>query len=250
MKIDHLVVNVDSYVQEDENFIKKVHSIGLPYEPKWGKGTKGFKVSNIWIGNEYFELIKIKSKDGGGWIQSWTEDYHSGHRGLIGFALEVDDIEATYQKLVRQNIQLSTPEPLKFKWFFKLLSKTMPWKNSYLPKFEGMPFQFFLQQLNDEKSRAFMQKYMVPNSREKNINGILEVKIHGTLTEQDKNIIKALFQDYIITTDSTLTVSLGRQIISFVESKNHSVEVILDCDNEENSTKQLEIGNNLIIKHD
>ena len=94
-----------------------------------------------------------------------------------------------------------------------------------------------------------MRKYMVPNSRENNINGILEVKIYDTLTEQDKNIIKALFQDYKIT-DSTITVSLGRQIISFVESKNHSVEVILDCDNEENSTKQLEIGNNIIIKHE
>ena len=248
LKIDHLVVNVDSFVQDDENFIKKVHSIGLPYKPKRGKGTKGFKVSNIWIGNEYFELIKIKSKDGGGWIESWTEDYHSGHRGLIGFALEVDDIEATYQKLISQNIQVSTPEPLKFKWFFKLLSKTMPWKNSYLPKFERMPFQFFLQQLNDEKSKAFMQQYMVPNSREKNIHGILEVKIYGTLVEQDKNIIKALFQDYKIN-DTTITVSLGRQIISFVESKVHSVEVILDCENEEKSTKQIEIGNNLTIKN-
>ena len=94
-----------------------------------------------------------------------------------------------------------------------------------------------------------MQKYMVPNSRDKNINGILEVKIYGKLTEQDKNIIKALFQDYKIK-DSTITVSLGRQIISFVESKKHSVEVILNCENEEKSNKQLEIGNNLIIKHD
>lgn len=247
MKIDHLVVNVDSFVQEDKSFIRKIHSFGLPYEPKWGKGTKGFKVSNIWVGNEYFELIKIKSVDGGGWIESWTEDYHRGHRGLIGFALEVDDIEATYQNLIRQNIQVSTPEPLKFKWFFKLLSKTMPWKNSYLPMFEGMPFQFFLQQLNDEKSKAFMQQYMVPNSREKNINGILEVKIYGTLTDQDKNLVKALFQDYKIN-DSTITVSLGRQIISFVESKKYLVEVILDCENEEKSTEKLEIGSNLIIK--
>ena len=41
-------------------------------------------------------------KDGGGWIESWTEDYHSGHRGLIGSALEVDDIDAIYQKLIRR----------------------------------------------------------------------------------------------------------------------------------------------------
>lgn len=192
-------------------------------------------------------MIKINSTDGGGWIESWTEDYLRGHRGLIGFALEVEDIEATYQKLIRQNIQVSTPEPLTFKWFFNLLSKTMPWKNSHLPKFEGVPFQFFLQQLNDEKSKAFMQKYMVPNSRENNINGILEVKIYGLLTEQDKRILKALFKDCKIK-DSTITVALGRQLISFVESEKQSVEVLLDCENEEQSTKQLEIGN-VVIKN-
>jgi len=93
-----------------------------------------------------------------------------------------------------------------------------------------------------------MVSIMVPNSRENNINGILEVKIYGTLVEQDKNIIKALFQDYKMN-DTTITVSLGRQIISFVESKIHSVEVILDCENEEKSTKQINIGNNLIIKN-
>lgn len=32
----------------------------LPYEPKWGKGTKGFNVSNLWIGNEYLEMVNIK----------------------------------------------------------------------------------------------------------------------------------------------------------------------------------------------
>ena len=77
----------------------------------------------------------------------------------------------------------------------------------------------------------------------------LEVKIYGTLTEQVKNLIKALFQEYKINA-STITASLGHQTISFIESKNHSVEVILDCDNEEMSNKQLEIGDNLIIKYD
>ena len=247
MRIDHLVVNVDRFVQEDKSFIEKVHTFGLPYKPKWGKGTKGFKVSNIWIGNEYFELVRIKSSDGGGWIESWTKDYHSGHRGLIGFAIEVDDIEAVYQEFRGQNIQVSTPEPLKFKWFFNLLSKTMPWKNSYLPKFEGMPFQFFLQQLNDEKSKASMQQYMVPNSRENNINGIKEVKIFGALTEQDKNIIKALFKECEIQ-DHLITVFLGGQRISFVESEKHSVEVILDCYDEGSGAEQFEFENIIIKK--
>lgn len=248
MKIDHLVVNVDPFVQENKQFINKVHSMGLPYKPKWGKGTRGFKISNIWIGDEYFELVRIKTEDGGGWVDTWTKAYHNGHRGLIGFALEVDDIEATYEKLIRQNIEVTPPEPLTFKWFFNLFTKTMPWKNAYLPRFEGVPFQFFLQQMNDEKSKAFMQQYMVPNSRENNINGISEVKIYGTLTEHDQNIIKVLFDDYKIN-GTEITVSLGKQTISFIESKNYFVEVILDCENENIATKKLEIGENLVIKH-
>ncbi|WP_234410458.1 hypothetical protein [Caldalkalibacillus mannanilyticus] len=86
MKIDHLVVNIDPHFQEDTDFINQVHHTGLPYEPKWGKGTKGFKVSNIWIGDEYFELVRIKSKDGGGWIPQWTAKYNEGHRGSSVFA--------------------------------------------------------------------------------------------------------------------------------------------------------------------
>lgn len=245
MKIDHLVVNIDSYVQEDREFINMVHSMGLPYKPKWGKGTKGFKVSNLWIGNEYFEFVRIKSKDGGGWVESWTEQYHQGHRGLIGFALEVDDIEATYKELKGKITDVSQPEPLKFRWFFNLFTRTMPWKNSYLPKFEGVPFQFFLQQLNDEKSKEFMQQYMVPNSRENNIQGISQVKIYGALTEKDKSIISALFANYS-ETEGTITVELGTQTISFIESNTYKVEVLLDCNHSEYTAKQLEIGNLLI----
>lgn len=117
MKIDHLVVNVDRNIHEDQTFVKAVQTLGLPYEPKWGKGTKGFKVSNIWIGNEYFEWVRIKKKDGGGWLKSWTEDYLGGHRGLIGFALDVEDIDAVYKELSSRNIEASTPEPLRFRWF-------------------------------------------------------------------------------------------------------------------------------------
>lgn len=245
MKIDHLVVNVDRSVQEDSSFIKKVHSLGLPYEPKRGKGTKGFKVSNIWIGDEYFEFVRIKTQDGGGWIRSWTEKYNNGHRGLIGFALEVDDIEATFQSLISQGINVTAPEPLKFRWFFNLLSKSMPWKNSYLPEFEGVSFQFFLQQLDNEKVKSYMQKHMVPNGKEKNINGISEVKIYGTLTEKDKSIIKALFQDYDIQ-DGTITISIGSQAISFLESEQESIEVLLDCNNGKYSAISVEIENVLI----
>ena len=201
-----------------------------------GKGTKGFKVSNIWIGKEYFELVQIKAKDGGGWIKDWTTKYLDGHRGLIGFALEVDDIDETYQKLLSHNIYVSPPEPLKFRWFFNLLYKTMPWRNSYLPELKGVPFQFFLQQLNDEKTKKYMEQYMVPNSRDNDIEGILEVVIYGELTEDDKKVIYALFDDYEERKD-LLKINLGTQTIRFINSTTYKVEVILKCNSKDYSKR-------------
>lgn len=242
VKIDHLVVNVDKEIQEGKEQINSILSIGLPYKPKWGKGTKGFKVSNIWIGKEYFELVQIKTKDGGGWVRDWTSKYVNGHRGLIGFALEVDDIDECYQKLFQHNVNASSPEPLKFRWFFNLLSKTMPWRNSYLPEFEGVPFQFFLQQINDEKSKRYMEQYMIPNSQDHDIKGILEVLIYGALTENDKKIIYALFDDYEESKD-LLKINLGTQTICFINSDHYKIDVILACNNEDFSNKAVNIHN-------
>jgi len=239
-------VNVDQSIQEDKVIINSFHSIGLPYNPKWGKGTKGFKVSNIWIGDEYFEFARIKRSDGGGWIQDWTTKYNNGHRGLIGFALEVEDIEATYRKLLAQQVDISPPEPLKFRWFFNLLTRTMPWRNAYLPAFQGVPFQFFLQQMNDEKAKQFMQQYMVPNSRDNEIHRIDEVIIYGQLTTEDKAIIYALFDNCVVK-DEILTIKMEDQTIKFVHNGTYKVEVILECHNMQYTGKNVLFNNVHII---
>lgn len=242
MKIDHLVVNVDNTVQEDKGIIDRIHSIGLPYNPKKGKGTKGFKVSNIWIGNEYFELVSIKTKDGGGWLQDWTMKYIAGHRGLIGFCLEVNDIEEAYQKLLHQKINIAPPKPLEFRWFFNLLKKTMPWRNLYLPEFQGVPFQFFLQQVDDEKTKKYMKKYMVPNSLENEISDISEVLIYGKLSVEDKKILLALFEN-VEDKNDIFTIYLEKQKILFIQSEQYKVEVHLTCNNKNYTNKMVTIEN-------
>ncbi|MFJ7735880.1 VOC family protein [Lysinibacillus sp. NPDC097287] len=242
MKIDHLVVNVDNCVQEDHNIIEQIHSAGLPYNPKKGKGTKGFKVSNIWIGNEYFEFVSIKTNDGGGWLKDWTLKYLDGHRGLIGFCLEVDDIEESYQKLLQQNIHVAPPKPLEFRWFFNLLKKKMPWRNLYLPEFQGVPFQFFLQQLDDEKTKKYMKKYMVPNSLDNEISSISEVIIYGELTIEDKKILNALFMNYEEKND-ILSIYLEKQTIRFIKSTQYKVEVNLACNHNNYANMMINIKN-------
>ncbi|CAM4474073.1 VOC family protein [Paenibacillus tarimensis] len=247
MKIDHLVVNVDREIQESKSETERFHAMGLPYNPKWGKGTRGFKVSNVWIGKEYFEFVRIKRRDGGGWVENWTEQYVQGHRGLIGFALEVDDIEAVYRELKDRGVDITNPEPLRFRWFFNLLTRTMPWRNAFLPGLKGVPFQFFLQQMNDEKAKSFMEQYMVPNSKENNIHGISEVVIYGQLTQSDRNLLHALFRD-CEEQEGSFIVRLDNQMIRFVSSPTYYVEVLLGCGNMDYQNRQVALKN-LVIRN-
>lgn len=140
-KFDHFVVNVDSSYQKDKDIIDKIVNIGLPYKPNWGKGTKGFKASNLWIGNEYFEMINILKPDGGGWKSDWVDYYNNGHRGLICIMLDVNNIEELYNLLKNKNIEITEPEHLKFKWLCNILTRTMPWQNSYINFFQGHPYK-------------------------------------------------------------------------------------------------------------
>ncbi|MGE7873551.1 VOC family protein [Bacillus paramycoides] len=246
MKIDHLVVNVNKEIQENKEIIKSVNSIGLPYVPKWGKGTKGFKVSNIWIGKEYLELVRVKTKNGGGWVQEWAQKYNDGHRGLIGLAIDVENIDKVYEKMREGGIEITKPEPLQYRWFFNLLKKTMPWKNAYIQPMKGMPFQFFLQQMKDQKSREYMEKYMYPNSAEKGVAGIIAVKLYGELTNEDRNIISCLFSD-VINEEEEIIVRLKNQAIHLIQSNEHFVEIVLDCKNEVYKGRKLEIENVILI---
>lgn len=247
MKIDHLVVNVDKEFENNKTNVTNLGDAGYPYEPKWGKGTKGFKVSNIWIGEEYFELIHLKNKAGGGWKSEWIDQYNNGHRGLIGFCIDVADIEKEYDRLTKAGIEVSKPEFLSFKWFFNLFTRVMPWKNAYVQPFKGVPFQMFLQQMKDEKARDFMRQYMVPNSRENKIEGIRGIKITGNFTEEDRKLIKIIFNE-VVTEEKTLKVSLGSgQFIIFETSQMNEVYVYSSCKNDMFMDKFAQIQNIKIV---
>ncbi len=143
-------------------------------------------------------------------------------------------------------IEITKPEPLQYRCFFNLLKKTMPWKNAYIQPMKGMPFQFFLQQMNDQKSREYMEKYMYPNSAEKGVAGIIAVKLYGELTNEDRNIISCLFSD-VINEEEEIIVRLKNQAIHLIQSNEHFVEIVLDCKNEVYKGKKLEIENVILI---
>lgn len=210
-KLDHCVVNIDRKYQTNQDVINGIRDKGFPYEPKWGKGSSGFKASNLWIGDEYFEMISILKRNGGGWKQDWVDRYNSGHRGLICLMLDVEDIEALYSTLRGKDIAITTPQYLQFKWFFRMFTRTMPWRNAYLDFFEGVPLQIGFQQMKDDKSREFMRQYMVPNSRDNSITAIKEVTIKGGFSKRDLQLIRRLFGISSSDNDNRVEIGLSNQ---------------------------------------
>lgn len=226
MKLDHFVINIDEKYQKNKSIIEYIRNASFPYEPKWGKGTKGFKVSNLWIGNEYLEMVNILRSDGGGWIEEWTQKYKEGHRGMICLMLDTENIDDLYQDFNKRNISVTVPKWLEFKWFFNLFTRRMPWRNCYLPFFENVPFQIGFQEMKDEKSRDFMNQYMVPNARDKGIDGINKVIIRGAYTNSDFSMLKDIFGNLVQEESSTLvSVELPtKQLIEFTFDITYQVE--------------------------
>jgi len=247
MKIDHLVINIDKEYQIDKLKINEIKNIGFPYEPKWGKGTSGFKASNLWIGNEYFEMIKILKKNGGGWKKEWVKMYNNHHRGLICLFIETDNIRYEYQRLNKIGINITEPEYLKFKWFFGLLTRTMPWQNAFLPFFQGIPLQLGFQQMKDNESKKWMQQYMVPNSTENGILGIKKINIFGNYSEEDKSLIKSIFPNASDEENKIIIDLKNGQKLVFIQNELYNIEILTECDNEAFKDKIINIENLKII---
>lgn len=240
MKLDHFVVNVDKKYQKDKDVIESIRNMNFPYEPKWGKGTKGFKVSDLWIGNEYLEMVRILKADGGGWTPEWTIKYNQGHRGLICLMLDVSDIDSIFRTLTTKEIQITKPKWLEFKWFFNMLTRRMPWKNCYLPFFDKVPFQIGFQEMKDDKSRDFMSQYMVPNSRDNGIDGIYRVVINGPYTSKDFNTLMLIFGEKAHKENHLIKVELSEsQSIEFIQNELYQVELFTNA----NTNQSIEIEN-------
>ena len=240
MKLDHFVVNVDEKYHKDGAVIDTIRKMNFPYEPKWGKGTKGFKVSDLWVGSEYLEMVHVLKKDGGGWVPEWTTKYNQGHRGLICLMLDVEDIDALYQSLQEKEIEVTSPKWLEFKWFFNIFTRRMPWRNCYAPFFENVPFQIGFQEMKDEKSRDFMNQYMVPNARDFGITGIYQAVIKGQYTAKDFDFIMKIFGQRAYVEQNTICVKLNKeQSVKFVKEEFFQVDLYTNS----NTGKFIEIEN-------
>ncbi|GGX62657.1 hypothetical protein [Saccharospirillum salsuginis] len=185
LKLDHVVLHSDGTAHV-EDLKETLQSAGIPYEPSWGKKARGFRISNIWIGRQYFEIVEIHSDDNL-WQPQWADRHREGERGTFCLFLKVDrNIDDVYRQLVDSGVEATAPERTRFKWLFGLLEKKLPWRFITLPKIPGTDIELGIIEYDEGAERKF-EPFMVPNGTEVGLTGLSNPVIqsfHSDLAEQ------------------------------------------------------------------
>jgi len=192
LKFSHLVVNADAKWLNDTSEMVRIQMFGLPYVPSEGKSALGFRVGNLWLGEQAVELLLARRLLGMDEYREWCERYVDGERGLVALAFEVDDLHAIYDRYCWNGLT----EPLRVwkhlgqgHYVEELFSAS-----SQLPFFKGAPFQLrFVQRKTGEEARRDIAKITIPNAYENGIEGIESIRIRAPFTHDDRQLIEILF---------------------------------------------------------
>lgn len=214
MKLDHFVVHIDNDEEALAKLKREIEPLGFPFEPKHGKGTGGFKAANIWIGRQYFEIIRLLNKSGGGWTPQWVKRYNDGVRGIYCVFLVTHSIDDIARRLKASGISVGAPERITFKAFFGLIKKTLPWQLIYLPPIPGTNLEIgFIQY--DPDPNDYIKQFLVPNSDENGITGIESGTIQLPLNSDILNFLKKIFPGGL-EQEASFSVSLESGKLLFV----------------------------------
>lgn len=241
MKLDHFVLHIDNSEQTLERLKEEIAPKGFPFEPAWGKGTAGFKVSNIWIGRQYFEIIRLLTPDGGGWVKTWVDKYNTGKRGLFCIFLKTDDIQGMANELSARGVSVQGPERISFKALFGLVRKNLPWQVLYLPAIPGTDLEIgFIQYDPDPKDR--IKQYLVPNSDENGITGVHSATVSLPLTANAREHILKIFPTGT-TMAGGIRVSLENGTMKFIDASAVSTSLEAETTSREFSDKSFSLMN-------
>lgn len=248
MRLDHFVVHVDNNMDKMQNQKSLMEPKGFPYEPTWGKGTKGFKVSNLWIGHQYLEMPYLLNEDGGGWKKEWVEKYNQGIRGIYAICIDVDNVERVYEILKSRGVEVTDPERISIKYCFGLLKKNMPWRYVFSKEIPGTNLQIFFQQYDSPKVVEKFKPYMVPNTEENGIRGIEQATVKYNFSNKAIEYINKLFPNAKSEGNRTV-IDMDDCKLVFEKEKNIDLKVQLNavCENNAYRNNKIEIENLEII---
>lgn len=228
MKVDHIVVHIDNDTTVLEKLRREAEECGFPFDPTKGKGTRGFKVSNLWVGEQYFEIPRLTRKDGGGWVPSWVERYNKGNRGAYCIFLKTENLEKIQSELSVRGV-LASIERTSYKLLFGLYTMTMPWRYLRLSPIPESDLEIGFYECEEQVSKK-MRSRMTPNAADNGIVGISDVDIFLPSLEKALPFLKSLFPQLEQTSATQVKVNLGESELNFHQSPSGRTEVLLEAE--------------------
>ena len=227
LKVDHIVVHIDDNPEILQDLKKEAERCGFPFEPGRGKGNRGVRVSNLWVGDQYFEIPQVFTKGNGGRAQSWVERYNKGNRGIYCLYLRAKNLERLQSDLAVRGI-MSSMEKTTYKTFFGLFTVTKPWQYLRLPPIPGSDFEIGFFDC-DEVAAKKVRPQMKPNSMHNGIMGISDVDIMLPDYSGAVTFLKALFPNLEVG-EKQAKVILENSELHFHQSPSQTLEVVLDAE--------------------
>lgn len=241
LRLDHFVVHINNDRKQLKKLKDSIEPLGIPFNPKKGKRTKGFQVSNIWIGDQYFELVWLKRKQSD-WKKEWVNRYNHGERGIFCLMLLTDDLDALCKSWLDKGIHVQGPERITFSWL-KIFKKKMPFRTLYAPEIPGTAIQIAAIQMDSENYYHLLRtKYMKPNAEKNGMMGIKSAVVSHDFSDEAWEYIHKLFP-YTEKKNDTLHYNMGTTSLSFVRGQSEKTFVTLHVHTRKEIGKSFQIEN-------
>lgn len=245
LRLDHFVIHIDNDLEKINKLKKEFDQLNLPFDPKKGKGTKGFKVVNFWAGLQYLEMPYLKSFDGGGWKKEWVDKYNQGKRGIFGLCLFTDKLDEIKKGLIERGLEVEGPERITFSMLFGLLKKSLPFRTVYVKPIPNSDLQIFFLQMDSKEKYEYTKKYfMKPNAQDVGITSIYKAVIKKNFSNEEWSFIQKIFPQ-LIEEQGKRILNMGDTNLNFESTQENllKVDLHLKAEREEHKNRRIEIEN-------
>lgn len=199
---DRFVVHVDN----DEDILKQlkqtIEPLGFPVDLSKGRLTQGFSISNIWIGKQNIEIVRLLQPDATGWDQDWVERYNQGERGIFGIFITTRDLDGLHGSLVDRGVNVTSPKQPGIKDLLglvgdllgikKITKKSPTLRYITLPPIPGTDLNICFVEY-DPKTEEELEEARQPNSLENGITGLHKAKIYLPMWEEGIEFLQTVF---------------------------------------------------------
>lgn len=225
MRIDHIVVHIDNDSMRLQAMKNSLTNQGYPFDPANGKGNNEFRSSNINIGSEYLEIVRLMKPNAQTWMPLWTRNYDNGLRGAYCVFLEVEDVERVGIALNKAGVRTRGPAALTYPAMLGLLRAEAPYSIYYLPNFPDSQLHLALMQYKP-RGRETTLAGLTPNASEHGINGIRRAEIELPNLEESMDMLLKIFPDLRMEGDAWV-VQLEKQRLGFRQAADHQTRLKL-----------------------